>query len=345
MNNTRVGVDLAKDVIQVCIYTNNKMLSNTEMTPSEFSLWLINAKTATIIFEACGTSNYWKQVATAVGHDAKLICPKLVSSVRQKQKTDKNDAVAIVQASLLPDITFITGKTVEQQQLQSMMRMRELAIKQKTALSNQLGALLLEFNIRTSARNGGLRSAIESALENAENDFSLPFRLALKTAWEQYLVIIKSIAIYDESLVKAIASHPECQRLLKLEGVGTLNAINLYIALGCCELGVFSKGKDAAACIGVTPIQHSSGGKTKLGTIGKYVKNSILRSQLVVGAMSAVSQICKRTAKTQKERWVQDLVSRRGKRCAAVALVNKNIRTAYAMLTKGTEYQAQPIIA
>ena len=345
MNNTRIGVDLAKDVIQVCIFTNNKVLSNTEMTPTEFSLWLINAKPAIIIFEACGTSNYWKQVAIMAGHDAKLICPKLVSTVRQKQKTDENDAFAIVQTSMIPGILFITGKNVEQQQLQSMMRLRELAIKQKTALSNQLGSLLLEFNIRSSARNGGLRGAIESALEDAENSLSSLFRGVLKTAWEHYLLIIKSIANYDDSLIKAIASHPECQRLLKLEGVGTLNAINLYISLGCSELGVFSKGKDASACIGLTPIQHSSGGKTKLGSIGKYVKNSILRSQLVVGSMSAVSQICKRTAKTEKELWVQALVARRGKRCAAVALANKNVRTAYAMLTKGTEYQAQAITA
>jgi hypothetical protein len=102
-----------------------------------------------------------------------------------------------------------------------------------------------------------------SLLENAKNDFSLPFRLALKTAWKQYLVIIKSISTYDDSLGKAIISHTECQRLLKLEDVGTHNAINLYIALGCRELDVFSKGKDAAACIGVTPIQHSMCGKTK----------------------------------------------------------------------------------
>jgi transposase len=315
------------------------------MTPNEFSLWLINAKSVMIIFEACGTSNYWKQVALTAGHDARLICPKLVSTVRQKQKTDKNDAFAIVQASMIPGIVFIAGKNIEQQQLQSMMRLRDLAIKQKTALNNQLGALLLELNIRSSARNGGLRGAIESTLEDAENSLSSLFRLALKAAWEQYLVIIKSIESYDECLVKSIASHPDCKRLLKLEGVGTLNAINLYIALGCYELGVFSKGKDASACVGLTPIQHSSGGKTKLGSVGKYVKNSMLRSQLVVGSMAAIRMIIKKEAKTKKERWIQDLVERRGMRCAAVALANKNVRTAHAMLTKGTEYKAELLSA
>ena len=124
-----------------------------------------------------------------------------------------------------------------------------------------------------------------------------------------------------------------------------INAVNLYIALGCAELGVFKKGKDASACIGLTPIQYSSGGKTKLGSIGKYVKNSMLRSQLITGALAAVSSIVKRPAKTKKEAWVQRLVERKGKKCAAVALANKTVRTAYAMLTQGTEYKAELLAA
>ena len=108
---------------------------------------------------------------------------------------------------------------------------------------------------------------------------------------------------------------------------------------------MFSKGKDASACIGLTPIQYSSGGKVKLGSIGKYVKNSMLRSNLVVGAMAAINRIITREAVTKKEAWIQALVERRGKRCAAVALANKTVRTAFAMLTQGTEYKAELISA
>jgi transposase len=133
MYRTKVSVELAKKVIQVCIYKDKKLLSNEEMTPDEFLCWLINAKSATIIFEACGTSNYWLQRAIEAGHDARLICAKLVSTVRQNQKTDKNDALAIIQAALLPDINFISGKSVEQRQLQSIQCLRELAIKQRDA--------------------------------------------------------------------------------------------------------------------------------------------------------------------------------------------------------------------
>jgi len=301
MKNTTVGVDLAKNVIQVCVYKNRKVLSNTELKHHEFIEWLFNAHSTTIVFEACSTSNYWKQKAIEAGHSVHLISAKLVSTVRQNQKTDKNDALAIVQASLLPDLSLIKGKTNEQQQLQTVLRLRELAVKQKTASGNQLKALLLEFNIRVYARNGGLGGVIESILEDAENGFSMAFREALDTAWRYHLTIVKSISSYDACLEQIVEEHADCKRLLKLEGVGTINAINLYLALGCADLGPFNKGKDASACIGLTPIQYSSGGTVKQGNIGKYVKNGLLRSQLITGAMAVVAQVTKRTAITQKE--------------------------------------------
>ena len=344
MYRTKVGVDLAKKVIQVCIYRDKKVLSNEEMTPDEFLCWLIAAKPATIIFEACGTSNYWLQRAREAGHDARLICAKLVSIVRQNQKTDKNDALAIIQAALLPDITFISGKSAEQQQLQSIQRLRELAIKQRDASRKQIISLLLELNFRSPNNGTGMIGKIEDILEDAENGLSLEFRQALNAAKNQFELMVETIATYDRSLEKSIQTHPDCKKLLKLEGVGPINAVNLYISLGCAESGTFSKGKGASACLGLTPIQHSSGGKVKLGTIGKC-KNSMLRAQLITGAMAVVRAIVNREAKTKKEVWLKALAERRGNKCAAVALANKTVRTAFAMLTKGTEYKAELLAA
>lgn len=344
MNKMVVGVDLAKKVIQVCVYTNKKVHSNTEMTPKEFTYWLANSKSATIVFEACGTSNYWKQLASSYGHDARLISSKLVSAIRQNQKTDKNDALAIVQASLLPDVNFIQGKTSEQQQLQSIVRLRELSVRQKTASKNQLIALLSELNIQVSNRNGGLRATIDEVLEDGDNGLSHPFRHAISTAWLQYSSLVEAIDIYDDCLEKSLNAQPDCKKLLRIEGVGTLNAVNLYIALGCADIGAFSKGKAAAACIGLTPIQHSSGGRAKIGSIGKGFKNTLFRSQLITGAMSIVSKVAIRPPKTKKEQWLKTLIERRGKKCAAVALANKNVRTAFALLTQGTEYKAEPLV-
>lgn len=115
MNNTIVGIDLAKEIIQACIYTNKKLRSNKEMTINEFLTFLVNLKSALVVFEACSTSNYWKQKVSSLGHDARIICPKLVHSIRQNQKTDKDDALAVVQSALLPDVNFVSGKNIEQQ--------------------------------------------------------------------------------------------------------------------------------------------------------------------------------------------------------------------------------------
>ena len=345
MHHTIIGVDLAKEEIQVCVTKHNKVHSNKAMTPVEFSAWLASSKKMIIVFEACGTSNYWKQRALEYGHDARLISAKLVASVRQNQKTDKNDVLAIAQAAQLTNVSFINGKSKEQQELQTLARLRELAVKHKVALQNQLTALLLEFNIRVSPAKGGLSGVIQALLEDADNGFSMPFRDALYTGWQQYLTNLESIQEYDTCIEKAANRSRECKRLLDLEGVGPMNAINLYISLGCGEIGLFKKGRDAAACIGVTPIQHSSRGKVKLGSVGKYVKNKNVRSCLVSGVMAAVNQATRRKAKTKKDLWIQQLVELRGKRCAAVALANKTVRTAFAMLTNNTEYKAELLTA
>jgi len=345
MKNTIVGVDLAKHVIQVCVVTNNKIVSNEELRSDEFMQWLHKTKKVTIVFEACAMSNYWKQQALKAGHDAKLISARLVAMIRQNQKTDKNDALAVAQASQLVDVNFINGKTFQQQEMQSIVRMRALAINHKIALTQQIRSLLLEFNIRVSNQKGGLSGTVLSVLEEADNGFVMPFRDALNATWQHYLAIIDSIKVYEDALTDVIDAHPECKKLLALEGVGVINAVNLYLAIGCGDAGVFKSGRDVSACIGLTPVQHSSGGKIKLGTISKRVRNASLRSCLVNGAMSVVNHLGNREAKTEKEQWLKQLTERRGKLCAAVALANKTVRTAFALLTQGTEYNAQPLNA
>lgn len=345
MKHNITGVDLAKDVIQVCVVKRNKITFNKEMSIQVFSAWLSESKSMLVVFEACGTSNYWKQQAIKYGHDARLVSAKLVSKIRENQKTDENDALAVAQAGQLVGINYIKGKSFEQQQLQSIVRMRELAVGHKVAQGNQLKGLLLEFNIRVSPKKGGLSGVIAAVLEDAENGFSYPFRKSLQSSWQAYLNTVKGIAEYDKRLEKAMQQHPECMKLLALEGVSTINAVNLFIVLSCGEAGVFKTGRDAAACIGVTPIQHSSGGKTQIGSIGKHVKNARVRAYLITGAMSVIRHVSNREPRNAKEQWLKQLIDRRGKKCAAVALANKTIRTAFAMLSQDTLYRVEPINA
>ncbi len=335
-----IGVDLAEKVIQACTFIDGKMIANQEMTPAQFKCFLASQSPSVVVFEACSSAHYWHQQARYHGHKAKLISSYLVSVVRQNQKTDRNDALAIVQAASLPDINFISGKTDVQQQLQSMMRLRALAVKQRTATKNQLLGLLKEFNLQVTGSGSKLLASTALVLEDASNGLSEPFRKALHTAREMYSVQCLAVEEYDYCLEYTVKELPDCRKLLKLEGVVILNAINLYIALGCGELGAFKRGKDAAACIGLTPVQYSSGGKTRMGTISHRAKNSGLRSLLITGVMAVVHQLCRRSPLTQKEQWLMSLIERRGKKCAAVALANKTVRTAFAMLTQHTEYRA-----
>ncbi|WP_404819618.1 IS110 family transposase [Vibrio nigripulchritudo] len=122
------------------------MLSNRELTPQQFSEFLRQQPPRVVVFESCSGSNYWVQYCRSIGHQAKLISTRLVAAIRQNQKTDKNDALAIVQAALLLEVHFVASKTSHQQQAQAILKLREQCIKQKTALKNQLGGLLREFN-------------------------------------------------------------------------------------------------------------------------------------------------------------------------------------------------------
>lgn len=130
---------------------------------------------------------------------------------------------------------------------------------------------------------------------------------------------------------------------MALEGVGPINAINLFLLITCPDEVTYADGKDVAASIGVTPVQHLSGGKTKIGHIRTHSRNATVRSQLITGAFTYINWVMNKPPKTQKDKWLQSLVARRGKKCTAVALANKTVRTAFSMLKKGTAYNAQTL--
>ncbi|MBN7820324.1 IS110 family transposase [Bowmanella yangjiangensis] len=134
---------MAKDVIQICVVSASKVKENKALSARQFENWLASSSSSTVVFEACMTANYWYQRAVAHGHHAKVISANVVRAVRQNQKTDANDALAIVQAASLPNLRLANVKSRYQQQLQSLMRMRELTIKQRVAAVNQLKAIML----------------------------------------------------------------------------------------------------------------------------------------------------------------------------------------------------------
>lgn len=343
MNHTRViAIDLAKNVFQVSVIDRHeKELLNKSMRRKALAAWLARQRPAVVAMEACSGAHHWGRLAESLGHRAVIIPPKRVTPYRQGQKHDANDALAIGVAARQPKLKTVGVKSLDQQSVQSDKRVQEHLSDQLTATGNLLRALVAEFGVVIPKGIAALRRELPSILEDAENGLPLAMRESLYLAWQQWLYLADSLRC-AEQIVKARSDELEpCQHLTALEGVGPKNALGLYIRLGNGHH--FKNGREAAACVGVTPKQSSTGGKTRMKGIGKYQGDQRLRSSLIVGARSVVNALQKRPARNAREQWLKALIERRGPGRAAVALANKNVRTAWAMLHDNTTYQEQPI--
>lgn len=340
-----IAVDLAKNTLQVCLLNeDDQVISNKSIRVGGFAKFLAKQQTSTVAFEACSSSHYWARVAQQLRHTAKILPAKIVEQFRQGQKTDANDALAIGITARQPNIHSVGIKTVEQQNVQSLLRIQQHLSDQLTATSNMLRGLMIEFGIRFPKGVKALKVQVPLALEDASNELSFAARAGLNLAWQQWLSSRHYLDQIEREILQLTASIDACKRLTALEGIGPKNALALYAEIG--DGKHFSNGRGASACIGLTPEQHSTGGKTKIGHIRKGVSaNTRLRSTLITGSIAVLNALERRPAKNQKEQWLKDLAARRGKGRAAVALANKNIRTAWSMLAHSTCYQPAQLIA
>ena len=337
--STTVGVDLAKNVIQVSVVTDRgKELLNRALTRRKFAEFLCKQKPSLVAFEACATSHYWARTAQRHGHTARIIPAKAVAPFRQGHKTDCNDALAVAEAARRPNIKEAPMKTVDQQGLQAIQRSRDLLVQESTALSNHLRGPLMEFGVVMPRGFAALQRTLPEVLEDGDNEVPDMYRPTLHRLYFRFLELRSDIQAMDVEIKQLVKQHPGCSRLTALEGVGPISAVLLYASLGTGE--AFSGSREFAAYLGLTPRQLSSGGKTNIVGLSKKIGNCRLRSVLIQGARSYVHRL--KEPKTSKDRWLMDLIERAGHGKAAVALANKNVRTAWAMLTQGTEYQRQP---
>lgn len=339
MKDTNIlAIDLAKNVFQVCKRDpKGKVIFNRELSRAKLKELLAKQPRSVVAMEACGSAQYWARFALDHGHEVKIISARSVKPFQTKQKTDRNDALAIAIAASQEHIHGARIQSTEEQALQSLERARHLAQTHQIAQSNQIRGLLAEFGIIVPPSLSQLRKHIPFILEDAENGLPSAFRETLNYLWQHLLLQIEHIDTLEQQLEKAVKHDTTCQKLMKLEGVGPIGALGLAVRLGQGEN--FTNGREASADIGLTPKQHSSGGKERIGHISKRNADKRLRSTLFQGALSVITQVIKRPARTNKERWLQALVERRGKKIAAVALANKTVRTAYAILKNDTEYQ------
>ena len=331
-----IGVDLAKNVIQVCVVSPaNKELQNKELTRKKFAEFLIKQKPALVAFEACATAHYWSRVARRHGHQTKIIPALAVAPFRQGHKTDQNDALAVAEAARRPNIKEAPIKTIEQQSMQAIQRSRELLIQNRTALSNHIRGLLMEFGLVIPRGFSSLHENIPLMLEDGENELPDSYRPTLNLLYGRLCQLRVDLEFLDKQIAEVVKENSACSRLMQLEGVGPISSILLFATLGTGE--AFNNGREFSAYLGLTPKQYSSGGKTNMIGISRRIANKRLRAVLIQGARAYVHRI--KEPKTVKDQWLLALIQRAGYGRAAVALANKNVRTAWALLTKGTEYK------
>ena len=331
-----IGVDLAKNVIQVSVVSpSNKELLNRALTRTKFKEFLAKQQPALVAFEACASSHYWARTAQRHGHEVRILPALSVAPFRQGHKTDQNDALAVAEAAVRPNLKVAPIKSLDQQGLQSIQRSRELLVQERTALSNHIRGLLLEFGVAMPKGFATLHARIPEILEDAENEVPHIFRSTLQLMYRRLLGLKEDLDVLTRQIEQLVQANDACKRLLDIEGVGPISAVLLYATLGSGE--AFHSGKEFSAYLGLTPKQYSSGGKTKLIGLSRHVANKRLRAVLIQGARSYIHRV--KEPKTTKDQWLLAMVERSGYGKAAVALANKNVRTAWAMLTRGTDYE------
>ena len=331
---TRVGVDLAKNVIQVhAVDTAGKVVTNRQLKRDKFIEWCLQLPAMCLLaMESCSGAHHWARKLIELGLDARIISAHLVTPYRQQGKggkNDANDAAAICEAASRPSMRFVTIKTIDQQSMLSVHRLREGYKADRTACINRIRGLLSEFGLVFTQSATTLSAQLSATIEDASNALSGLARMAIERVQMQWRELDDHIDWCDQRIAAHLKQNEQVRQATHLMGVGPVTASAVVATVG--NFKQFKSGSQFGAWLGLTPRQNSSGGKNNLGGITKHGE-VYLRTLLIQGAKSAVMTAHRRDDPISK--WVHQLREKSGWQKAAVALANKNARILWAVFTK-----------
>jgi transposase len=337
MKLIRVGIDLAKNVFQVHgVDRSEKHVWRRRLRREEW-INVVHERVepgCEIGMEACGGAHHWARELQKRGYKVKLIAPQFVKPYVKSNKHDAADAEAICEAMARPGMRFVPVKTVEQQDIQAIHRVRASLIEQRSAKANQIRGLIAEYGLVAPRELLHLRRALPRWLEDEGNGLTARFRWLLRGLRDELAALDERITQLDHEIEQIARSEPAAKRLMQLRGVGPIIATAMLATVG--DARQFRNGRQMSASVGLTPKQHSSGGKERMLGISKR-GDAYLRSLLIHGARAVI-----RTARGKHDplsRWVIKIADRRHPNIAAVALANKTTRIAWAMLSREMNYQ------
>lgn len=336
MKITLIGIDLAKSVFQVCaVNRSGKVVFNRQVRRAKLMALLVQYPDATIAMEACSGSNYWGRELQRRDFTVKLIPPQHVKPFVKGNKTDRNDAFAITEAARRPHLRCVHPRTEAQSDLIQVHRVLDRKIRQRTALINQIRGFLGEYGVVVARGKERLFNALPQLLEDADNGLTAPARDLMAQLYREWGESNAAIKQLEQGIKAQARSDDAARQLMQIKGVG------IYIATAAVAYAGdghgYRSGRHFAANLGLVPREHSSGGKQQLGGISKR-GNRYLRRLLIQGAWSVIQHV--EGSEDRLSRWARQVMERRGKHKAVVAVANKMARIIWSMLYHRTAYQA-----
>jgi len=339
MHPTTIAVDLAKSVFQVSIANrHNKIIDRKRLTRSQFERFIALQPPTEIIMEACATANYWSQYAQAHGHQATQLHPFYVKPYVRRNKTDAADADALIRARQDPHLLPVATKQPDQQALQILHRVRQQLIRSRTSRVNLARATLAEFGVPLTRGTGGITARLHAQVDHLPEMLHASFLDGI----DDIRQLRNRVNEIDQSLARIAKADQTAQHLLSVPGVGVTTATALIAAVP--DITVFNRARQFSAWLGITPREHSSGTKRKLGAISKQ-GDTYLRVLLIHGARSALQQAYRQLAKdpealSELQRWTLQIDANRHRNVATVALANKMARLIWVCWTQQRDYLA-----
>jgi len=336
MEYKRIAIDTSKAVFTLHgVDKNDRLVLRGDRRRNQvlpFFKKLADEKQHTeVVMEACGATHHWGRELQAMGHTVKLIPPQYVKPFVKRGKNDRNDAAAIYEAASRPDMSYVPVKSADQQASLMVLKTRELFVKMRTQTINALRGHASEFGVVAGKGTGKVTALLKRLAE--DQAIPPPARQMMAVLGQEVSDLDSKIAQLDSQLKAMHKTNAMSQALEAIPGVGPVIALTLALSVNAEQ---FQSSRHFAAWLGLTPQEHSSGGKQRLGRISR-AGHERLRQLLVVGAMSVVRQAAAGSKKTSP--WLLALLNRRPRKVAAVALANKIARIAWAMMRTGEAYR------
>lgn len=331
-----LGIDLAKNRFRVVgLNAAGKVVLRKWLYRSDVMGFMTQLSPCLVGMEACAGAHYWGREFVKLGHDVRLMPPQYVKPYVKRNKNDTNDAEACAEAATRPTMHFVPVKTEGQQALLQLHRVRERLVKVRTALGNEIRGFLAEFGIVLPVGINRLGCEVSEALSKYGEQLRGETSEVILRLRSELLRVEEEISFYERRIRQLHRQTPASVRLDSIPGIGEMVASAIVATVG--NGSQFRNGRQFAAFLGLTPRQHSTGGKPRLGRISKR-GDGYVRKLLVQGAQAVLKRVEKKT--DPYSQWIKQLVERRGWCRAAVAVANKNARISWALLRRGEDFRA-----